>query len=406
MLDLLKLGLILAFTILLILRRWDLGLVLLLDTILAAHLFAYPAGATLTSAWQGIIAPDTLNLVGAVFLMLTLAEVLRRTKSMEKMVRALQIVIPDSRIVLGVIPAVIGLMPMLGGAMFSAPMVNGIGSRLELSSERKTFVNYWFRHAMEYVWPLYTSVLMTAALLDISPFAFISASYPLSLTAIAGGVLWGLAEVPMRKATEVPRAAVAAWRELCVSVWPLLLVVLLVIVLRLHMLISLTSVILLFATVRRIGIDEWPDILRRSFPPRTFSAVLGVMVFKRVVEDAGAVGRVPAALGEIGLPPLLVAFLVPHLAGLLTGTPPAAIAISIPLVAPLMEAQAFDVSTGGVWMFAGAFSGIMVSPLHLCLALTREYFGANWAKLYRYIAPATALVVLVSLILVLVKSKA
>jgi integral membrane protein (TIGR00529 family) len=403
MVDLLKLGLILVLTISLLFRRWDLGLILLLDTALAALLFAYPPAATLLSAFQGIIDPDTLNLLGAVFFMLTLAELLRRTKSMEKMVQMLQIVIPDSRIVLGIIPAMIGLMPMLGGAMFSAPMVNGIGSQLKLSPDRKTFINYWFRHAMEYIWPLYTSVLMTAALLDISAYTFISASYPLSLTAICGGVLWGLAGVPFRKTARVPGAAAAAWKELIVSVWPLLLVILLVVVLRLNMLISLLGVIALFAAVRRIGIQEWPDILRQSFPPRTFSAVLGVMVFKRVVEDAGAVERIPAALGEVGLPPLLVAFLVPHLAGLLTGTPPAAIAISVPLVAPLMKATDFDYAAAGVWMFVGAFSGIMLSPLHLCLALTREYFGANWAKLYRYIAPATALVVAVALILVLVK---
>jgi hypothetical protein len=169
------------------------------------------------------------------------------------------------------------------------------------------------------------------------------------------------------------------------------------------MLLSLLGVIVLFVLTKRIGPDQWWDILKRSFPPRTFSAILGVMIFKRVLEDAGAVQAIPAALSGIGLPPLLVAFFVPHITGLLTGTPPAAVALSIPLVAPLMSSSQFDLATSSVWMFAGAFSGIMLSPLHLCLALTREYFGANWGPLYRSIAPATALVVAVALALILWK---
>jgi integral membrane protein (TIGR00529 family) len=402
MIDLFKLALILAVTIFLLSRKWDLGLILLVDTALAALLYLHPPLATLRSVVQGVIAKDTLTLVGAVFLMLTLAELLRRTQSMERMVVALQVVVPDNRIVLALIPAVIGLMPMIGGAMFSAPMVNGIGTRLKLAPARKTFVNYWFRHAMEYVWPLYTSVLMTATLVGISANAFIGASYPLSLAAIAGGTIWGLVGIPRQVGPDNRQGKRAAWRDLLVSVWPLLLVILLVVALRLNMLLSLLGVIVLFSMVKRIGPGQWWDVLERSFPPRTFSAILGVMIFKRVLEDAGAAQAIPAALSGLGLPPLVVAFFVPHITGLLTGTPPATIALSIPLVAPLMSTHGLDLTAGAVWMFAGAFSGILLSPLHLCLALTREYFGANWGPLYRHIAPSTALVIAVALILILI----
>jgi integral membrane protein (TIGR00529 family) len=404
MLDLVKLGLILGLTILLLTRRWDLGLILLIDTVLLALLYHYPPLDTLRSIGYGLIDDDTLMLVGAVFLMLTLAELMRRTASMERMVGALQIVVPDSRIVLATIPALIGLMPMIGGAMFSAPMVNGISDRLKISPQRRTFINYWFRHAMEYVWPLYTSVLLTAALLEVTPAAYIRVSYPLTLTALAGGIVWGLVGLRAEERAAGSQSKRAAWRDLLTSIWPLLLVILLVVVLRLNMLLSLSAVIVLFMVVHRVGPRHWLDIAKHSLPLRTFSAILGVMIFKRVIEDAGAVQRIPVALGDIGLPPLLVAFLVPHLVGLLTGTPPAAVALSIPIVAPLMDTPAYDYIAGGVWMFVGAFSGVMLSPLHLCLALTREYFGARWGPLYQAIAPATAAIIAVALALVLLRS--
>jgi integral membrane protein (TIGR00529 family) len=374
---------------------------LLLDTALIAVLYLYAPLALLLSIARGLVAADTLRLCAAVFLVLVLAELLRRTRSMERMVAALQVVVPDGRIVLALIPAVIGLMPMLGGAMFSAPMVNGLGTRLKVSPDRKTFVNYWFRHAMEYIFPLYSSLLIVSTLLGVTVYTFIGASYPLSLAAIAGGTLWGLAGIPRPQAEGKGGKRGAAWRDLLVSTWPLLLVIVLILVVRLHMLISLLGVIALFLWVKRVGPSQWLDLLKRSFPVKTFSAILGVMVFKRVVEDAGAVQAIPAALSGLGLHPLLIAFLVPHVAGLLTGAPPAAMALGVPVVVPLMKASAFDPVAGGVWMFAGCFSGVLLSPLHLCLALTRDYFGAPWGRLYRAILPAVALVVVVALAIVL-----
>jgi hypothetical protein len=33
--------------------------------------------------------------------------------------------------------------------------------------------------------------------------------------------------------------------------------------------------------------------------------------------------------------------------------------------------------------FGSGFAGVMLSPLHLCLVLTREYFNADITKVYR-----------------------
>jgi hypothetical protein len=66
------------------------------------------------------------------------------------------------------------------------------------------------------------------------------------------------------------------------------------------------------------------------------------------------------------------------------------------VVAPLLDPSRIDLVAGGVWMFVGCFSGILLSPLHLCLALTREYYSAEWGELYKRIVPAVALVIAVA----------
>jgi len=401
--DLLKLALILGVTIYLLTRKWDLGLILLIDSVIIAALYLYPALDLLRSIGLGLVAVDTLRLCGAVLLVLVLAELLRRTESMLKMVNALQALVRDGRIVLAIIPAVIGMMPMIGGAMFSAPMVNGLGTRLKASAWRKTFVNYWFRHSMEYVFPTYQSLLLVSTILGVSVYTFIGTSYPLALAAVAGGVLWGVAGLGRGERESGAGSRRGAWRDLVVGTWPLLLVILFVVVLRIDVLISLGAVCVLLMAVKRIGPAQWWDVLKRSVPIKTFSAILGVMVLKQVMEDSGALQTVPAALAALGLPNLLVAFLVPFIVGLLTGTPPAAMALGVPVVAPLLDTPQIDLVAGGVWMFAGCFSGILLSPLHLCLAMTRDYFGAEWGDLYKRIVPAVSLVIVVAGLIVWLK---
>ncbi|HQE92407.1 MAG TPA: DUF401 family protein [Anaerolineae bacterium] len=403
MLDLLKFALILGVTIFLLTRKGDLGLILLLDTGLAALLFAYPFLSLLRSIWRGFIAADTWNLVGAVFLVLLLAELLRRTHAMERMVTALQVIVPDSRIVLALIPTLIGLMPMLGGAMFSAPMVNEIGTRLALTPSRKTYINYWFRHSMEYVFPLYSSLLMVSALLGVSVYAFVRASWPLAIAALLGGVIWGLTGIQQEKPPSNGQSPRAAWHTLLASTWPILLVIGVVVVLQFNMLISLAVINVLFAIIKRIGPSQWRDVLTRSLPVQTFSSIFGVMVFKQVLQDVGAVEQIPQALSALGLPPLIVAFVVPMLVGLVTGTPPAAMALSLPLVAPLLSELPIEAMAAGVWMFVGCFSGIMLSPMHLCLALTHNYFGASWGALYKTLIPSVGMIIATAVGIVLLR---
>ncbi|MGC9521210.1 MAG: DUF401 family protein [Anaerolineae bacterium] len=403
MIDLLKLLFLLGFTVVLLVRKLDLGLVLFLNTGLVAILFGYPALDLLRSTVGGMVAPDTLSLAGAVYLVLVLAELMRRTDATADMVTSLQMLVPDSRITLALMPLMIGLLPMLGGAMFSAPMVDEVGTPLDVSAEGKTFVNYWFRHAMEYVFPLYSSLLVIAALLEVTVFDVIRFSWPLTLVALAGGVIWGLRGIEKHLPSEAPQNRAGAWFRLFGSTWPLLVVVLAVVVLRLNMVLSLIGVIAIFVAVKRIPPREWWDILKRSFPVGTFSAIFGVMVFKHVVEDAGAVTRIPQALSVLGLPAMLVGFVVPMIVGLLTGTAAAALALSVPLVAPLIDGGPLGTMAAGVWLFVGGFSGVLLSPLHLCLALTKEYFEASWGPIYQRIVPSVALVVLAAMGLVLLR---
>jgi len=201
---LLKLALVFAGIILLLSRRWNLGLVLLLASVVIGLLFAYPLLEIWGDVLLATIDPLTLRLALAIVLIMMLGELLRQTAGLRGMVKALEALIPNGRIVISALPAMVGLLPMVGGAMFSAPMVDEVGDQLGADQERKTFINYWFRHIWEPIFPLYPSMLLAAELLGLTTTQLAGATWPLTAAAAAGGLLFGLLGLPRHGVHDPP----------------------------------------------------------------------------------------------------------------------------------------------------------------------------------------------------------
>ncbi|GAG20102.1 unnamed protein product, partial [marine sediment metagenome] len=218
----LKLAFVFGLIILLLSRRWNLGYVLLLGSALLGLLFGLPAPEILE---QGLIAAldlKTLRLVAAVLLISTLGELLREVASMQQMVSSLQELVTDRRVVLAIIPAFIGLLPMPGGAMLSAPMIQEIGTELKLSPERKTYLNYWFRHVWEYIFPLYPALVLAEGVLGIPLSRLVLTQAPLTLSAIVAGALVGLRQIGGPGEARTAVGGAGRWHSLQVmalSIW-------------------------------------------------------------------------------------------------------------------------------------------------------------------------------------------
>jgi integral membrane protein (TIGR00529 family) len=294
------------------------------------------------------------------------------------------------------------MLPMVGGAMFSAPMVEEASQGLDVSGERRTFVNYWFRHSMEPVFPLYPSLVLAAGLTGVTVQTLTITQWPLFLAAVTGGMLFGLLGIqravgvegqsPDRKGT---------WVLLLKSIWPIFLVVFLPVVLGVDLILSLLLTIASLIAVHRIRPRELLA-LARGTPLGTVPIIFGAMIFRRILETSHAVEAASQALAGPGIPLPIIVFAVPMVAGLLTGLAVAAFAIGFPIVFPLCGPDL--VSSGyGLLAYAGGFVGLMLSPVHLCLALTRVYFGAEWGGVYRRLVPATLLIVVAAALVVLLK---
>jgi integral membrane protein (TIGR00529 family) len=395
---LLKLTLVFAGIVLLLSRKWNLGLVLLLASVATGLLFAHPIPEIVRDVFLTAVDLLTLRLALVVVMIMVLGELLRQTAGLKGMVEALQALVPNGRIVIAALPALVGFLPMVGGAMFSAPMVDEVGDRLGADSERKTFVNYWFRHIWEPIFPIYPSMLVAAALLGLTTTQLAMAAWPLAVAAVIGGLLFGLLGLPRRGAHDPePPPRAQSLRVLATSTWPVVLVIVLSLTLpvdeRISLILSLLVTITLMMVTWRIPLRDLGTILHKRVPWKTVVVIFGALIFRRVLENSGAVLAVSDALTSLHIPLAVVAFGVPFVAGLLTGLMAAGFSIGFPVILPLVVADGGTIAPAwAAWLLAGGLLGTMFSPVHLCLALTRVYFKAEWGPIYRRIAPSALLV--------------
>jgi len=150
-----RIFLVFVFILICIRKHLSLGNAFLMGAIFLGVLFGLGPKAMGSAAVLSVIYPKTLLLAIIVSLILILSSSMESAGQMKRLLTNFQGLISNPRINLVVFPALIGLLPMPGGAIFSAPMVKELGKGTSLSPDLLSFINYWFRHIWECWWPLY-----------------------------------------------------------------------------------------------------------------------------------------------------------------------------------------------------------------------------------------------------------
>ena len=86
-------------------------------------------------------------------------------------------------------PAFLGLLPSLGGARFSAPIVEEASKELPLTQEHRAAINFWFRHIFEFSSPIIPGMIMACNIAGVSYSDFIMHLCWLTVLAFVAGWL-------------------------------------------------------------------------------------------------------------------------------------------------------------------------------------------------------------------------
>jgi integral membrane protein (TIGR00529 family) len=403
---LLSIGVIILFTQ----RGWQL-------------VWAMLTGSFIVAIFSGLAPVEWLRIIGVALrdsttiyltlIMITITSfghLLRETGYLDGLIASLGEVFRDLRVLIAIIPALVGLLVVPGGAVFSAPLIEGIGNRLQMSRDRVASLNVIFRHLLFLAFPLYPGLLLASEISGINVYSLILFNLPVLILGLASVSSYFFRSYPASaRPEEQKKPARRRYRKLIISLLPFILVLGLGIAFNLYFPLALSTGIVFCVVAGYPGHHKITSIKARAalvIPGINWSmalAMVGIMVFRNFIQASGVLDDLSVLLLDLGVPPLLLAIVFPLATGLIMANHTAAVGISLPLFLPLLPAGNAGVAYASM-MFISSLAGYVASPFHLCLLLSAEYFKASLAAVIKKVAIANLILIALAVIQLLLYS--
>ena len=366
-------------------------------------------------------SPENYLLPVVILLLLFFTESLNKTGRMERTIIALKSWLNSKKLLLAGLPALVGLLPMPGGAVFSAPLVASIDGSGELDARQRVAINYWFRHIWEYWWPLYPGVILAIRYSELPAATFFLIQLPFTFAAVIGGYFFILKKVKRGNFGNSENgkldtaAALSALGPIGILVFISVLgsAVLPTFGLTgtLSSLLSMfIGLILAIAAVFIGNTSAWIPSLSMLKNTSTWQMVLlviSILAFSATIKaplDIAGTTLVTLMRDEFinaGIPLVAVIMLIPFISGMATGVAFGFVGASFPIVFALIgHNPSLGVKAATTACAYGfGYMGMMLSPIHVCFVVTCEYFKTPLFENYRYIMGPIVIILTVSLIL-------
>lgn len=388
--------------------RLGLGTSILCGAALTATLFGLPPGRWPQVALAALTSQTTLFLAGIVGLIMALSTTMEKTGQSRRLMDALAVRMRSPRLRLAFFPALIGLLPMPGGAVFSAPMVGEVARTMRVDGEDKVLVNYWFRHVWELGWPLYPGIILTASLGGVPIHRLIAWTFPaVPLMLLLG---WVFVLRPGRlRIEETPIPVTTAPTSLAGILGlglPLVVAIGGAVALEGGIGLLLPGVPFEWGVLAALGAAIVVLLAQNGFPlaavrqtltNRHLYAMLlvvaAIFVFKETMEAAGVVRELAAMAGG-GVALFASAVFLPFLVGAISGINVAFVGATFPLLLGVLDSLGMQDQTLPYLVLAQffGFTGVMISPIHICFILTCQYFRVELGRAWRrLVVPCTLL---------------
>lgn len=390
--------------------RLNLGFSLLIGALLLGLWMGLDFFDLLKSIFISLTRLQTIALALIVWLIMVLSGLMEKSGNMDRLVKSFSSLSKDGRTVGAVMTALIGLLPMPGGALFSAPMVDASISGGSISGEQKTAVNYWFRHIWEFWWPLYPGVILAVALLEVTTLYFMAMMISVTLMSILAGIIFILRPMGKIELLEHTEFSFQGIKYFIQELIPILIVVFFIFAITilgntlrrfgldlkidsgLSVLPGLIIAIIWVCALNRISMREIKIALLKRNAWSMVLLILSVMVFKGMMSDSQAVLQIRNEMIIHGIPIILVILLMPFLSGLIMGIAVGFVGASFPLIIPMFQNPDLlnYLSTAGL-AYTFGYMGMLLSPVHLCFLVSKDYYNAGLLSTYpQIIKPALA----------------
>ncbi len=336
----------------------------------------------INSMIEVIINPSIVLLALSVLLIPILGGIMEESGLMLELIQKLKV---SKKVALMASPALFGLLPVAGGALMSAPIVEQIDPALD--SNRKVAINVWYRHVLLLIYPLSSALLVASVLSGISLYIIVLALLIPFVLMVFVGYFTLLKPVDKSKESTnrnlkivfhnlIPLITAPIIDFLGRLFFPISFPELFVFI---GLIISI-SIALKFAKMNLLNIKE---ISRKMKVWRFPLLIISMFLFLSIFLESG----VPEQISALNLPFALF-ISIGFFLGFTTGRVqlPSSILIPIYLVQNLaLTMPIIDF----VFLYFAIYLGYLITPLHPCLAYNINYFKTNYLKSLKHVAIPT-----------------
>ena len=367
------LSFIIIIGIVMALSKYELGIILTLG----ALGYAILAGVDFLQSLINVLTDlSILALIVIMVLIPILGGIMEESGLMMEMIQKMRISKKSS---LMMIPALFGLLPVPGGALMSAPIVQQIDA--EEDANKKVSINVWYRHMLIMIYPLSSALIIASKLTNINLYILVLGLLPGLI------VMWLIGYIMLvRNVTPYTEQGERDLKRAFLNLLPILIAPVFDFVGRTFFNFSVPELFLLLGLIISIFLAlKFGKMKASSVKPiskkmkiwRFPLIIFSMFIFLEVFVLSGA----PEEIASVDLSVFLL-ILIGFFLGFGTGR----IQLPISILIPIYLAQ-FTVLTmpllDFIFIYTSIFLGYLITPLHPCVAYSTEYFKTDFIKVVK-----------------------
>ncbi len=320
----------------------------------------------------------TYDIILALYFVMCLEIELRMSGALTDMVKALRRIFSSVKVLLATMPAFLGLLPSVGGARFSAPIVEELSEDLSITAAHKAAINFWFRHLFEFSSPIIPGMIMACSIAGVTFGDFLC--HLSWVTVLAFSVGWSVLIRPIKIKGEAKLKETAAEIKhenngLIIAIGSIVSIFSIVVLGGFNAstatAIVVTAMFFVLMIVRRFVSAK--DIFIGAFDWKMVVNIACILYFVEMLTVTDVLHEIVAAFQNSPLSVPVIIACVSLIIGILTGMSQGHVAIVMPIVAAMGTG---NLDLAGVAMAFGV-AGQMLTPTHFCLIVTIDYFKTD-----------------------------
>lgn len=330
------------------------------------------------------IKTSSIEVLLTIMMVSILGGIMKHYKILDKIVENILILIPNKKIILMILPALIGILTIPGGALLSAPFIYDLGEEMNIPPRRRAVINLVFRHIAMLLMPYSTGLLLIAATIpNLNMMKIIYYNLLFVVPVILVGYLMFIRNIKSEKNDDTSKRTKKSVYNLTILTLPIYICVIINIVTGLPL--YMTMIISILAVYFLSNKIDFVKTTIKSISWQTIIMVVAILIMKEIIlkmDDLLLIFNNLIKESTNILSILFVLFIASVFFGFITGNQTTSLAIMLPMVSQLQISEEM-MYIYVYFTFTSAFFGYFFSPLHLCQAFTVQRMNISTLDLYK-----------------------